>query len=121
MISHAFWIRRFAAAADAVGSSLRINGRPYTIVGVTEEGFQGNTFIGTDLWVPFAMAPHLTGRASMSNGKPGAYVGTCQPRSTAGRHPSGVVAEGGSRQSGRPRSSSNRRVSRRDHISAWLR
>jgi len=65
VISHAFWIRRFAAAADAVGSSLRINGRPYTIVGVTEEGFQGNTFIGTDLWVPFAMAPHLTGRASM--------------------------------------------------------
>ncbi len=65
VISHTFWIRRFAAAADAVGSNLRINGRPYTIVGVTEEGFQGNTFIGTDLWVPFAMAPHLTGRASM--------------------------------------------------------
>jgi predicted permease len=65
VISHAFWLRRFAAAPDAVGSSLRINGRPYTIVGVTEEGFEGNTFIGTDMWVPFAMAPHVSGRPNM--------------------------------------------------------
>jgi predicted permease len=65
VISHAFWTRRFASSPDAVGSTLRVNGRPYTIVGVTEAGFEGNTFIGADLWVPFAMAPHVSGRATM--------------------------------------------------------
>lgn len=65
VISHAFWARRYGASPDAVGSTLRVNGRPYTIVGVAEPGFQGNTFVGTDMWVPFAMAPHVTGRASM--------------------------------------------------------
>lgn len=65
VISHAFWLRRFGGAADAVGTALGINGRPYTIVGVTEPGFTGTTFVGTDMWVPFAMAPHVTGRATM--------------------------------------------------------
>ncbi len=64
VLSHAFWTRRFGASPDVVGTTLRMNGRPYTIVGVAESGFQGTTMIGADMWVPFSMAPHLTGRAS---------------------------------------------------------
>lgn len=62
VLSHAFWVRRFGAAPDIVGRAIRINARPYTIVGVAEPGFRGTTFVGTDMWVPFAMAPHVTGR-----------------------------------------------------------
>ena len=65
VISHAFWVRRFGASPEVVGTAIRINGRPYAIVGVTEPGFRGTTFVGTDMWVPFAMAPHVTGRGTM--------------------------------------------------------
>jgi len=65
ILNHAFWQRRFAGAPDAIGMTLRVNGRPYTIIGVAEPGFEGNSIIGTDMWVPFAMAPHLMGRTTM--------------------------------------------------------
>ena len=47
---------------DIVGQTIRVNGRPYGVVGVAEPGFHGSTVTGTDMWMPFAMAPHITGR-----------------------------------------------------------
>ena len=63
VLEHAFWTRRFGASPDIVGQTIRVNGRPYGVVGVAEPGFHGSTVAGTDLWMPFAMAPHITGRA----------------------------------------------------------
>ena len=63
VLEHAFWTRRFAASPDIVGQTIRVNGRPYGVVGVAEPGFHGSTVTGTDMWMPFAMAPHITGRA----------------------------------------------------------
>lgn len=40
MIGHAVWQQRFAGAADVVGRSIRVNGRPATIIGVMPEGFR---------------------------------------------------------------------------------
>ena len=63
VLEHAFWTRRFGASPDIVGQTIRVNGRPYGVVGVAEPGFHGSTVTGTDMWMPFAMAPHVTGRA----------------------------------------------------------
>ena len=41
VISHGYWTRRFGAAASAVGTSIEINGKPFTIIGVTPKGFSG--------------------------------------------------------------------------------
>ena len=41
VISHALWIARYAGAGDVIGRPLRINGIPFTIVGVTPPGFFG--------------------------------------------------------------------------------
>ena len=41
VISHDFWQTRFAGAADIVGREVKLNGQPFTIVGVTPAGFPG--------------------------------------------------------------------------------
>ncbi|HVU24392.1 MAG TPA: ADOP family duplicated permease [Opitutus sp.] len=60
VISRAFWAENFASSPDAVGRTMRLNGRIVTVVGVAPEGFQG-TVVGLkfDLWVPATMAPVL--------------------------------------------------------------
>ncbi|MCG8460408.1 MAG: ABC transporter permease [Holophagales bacterium] len=53
VISHAFWQSRFGGDPDVLGSTLRLNGTPFTVIGVGPEGFAG-TFIGypTEMWLP---------------------------------------------------------------------
>ena len=43
VISHGLWRDRFGGRPDVVGQSLRANGRSFSIVGVTPEGFEGTT------------------------------------------------------------------------------
>jgi putative ABC transport system permease protein len=55
VLSHRFWTRRFNADASVVGQTVRVNGEPFTVIGVAPEGFQGTTILGADLWVPTNM------------------------------------------------------------------
>jgi predicted permease len=60
VISHRFWQQRFAAAADAVGQTVRVNGVSFRIVGVAPAGFRGATLRNApDLWVPVHAWPAL--------------------------------------------------------------
>jgi predicted permease len=52
VLSHGFWTRRFNADPAIVGQTLRINGQPVTVVGVTPEGFQGLSLVVADVWLP---------------------------------------------------------------------
>jgi predicted permease len=53
VVSHAFWARRLGGDCRAVGSTLRIKGVPFTVVGVAAPGFTGGgRSMNTDLWVP---------------------------------------------------------------------
>ena len=49
VLSEAFWTRRFAADPAAIGRSLLVGGRQFTIVGVMARAFAG---AGTDVWLP---------------------------------------------------------------------
>ncbi len=59
VLSHQFWMRHFDGDTSAVGKTMRLNNRPYTVVGVAEEGFTGTSIIGADFWVPMAMDAHV--------------------------------------------------------------
>ena len=61
LISHAMWQQQFAADPDVVGRSIRVSGVPFTIVGVTPEGFTGLETRGfaETVYVPLSMAPAL--------------------------------------------------------------
>jgi len=60
VLSHGAWNRRYGGDPGVVGETVRLNGRPVTIVGVMPEGFTGQ-FPGfqMDLWVPMSMAVPL--------------------------------------------------------------
>ncbi|HEY8550370.1 MAG TPA: ABC transporter permease [Vicinamibacterales bacterium] len=69
IISHAFWQRHFAGAADVIGRTLTLNRVPFTVVGVTPPGFSGLT-VGRafDVAVPLGAEPVVRGRDSLLDG-----------------------------------------------------
>ena len=53
VISYAAWTNHFASDPNIVGKSVRLNKQPYTIVGVTPEGFYGTEkFLLPDIFIP---------------------------------------------------------------------
>lgn len=61
VLTHAYWQRRFGAAAGIVGRKLDVNGKLFEVVGVAEPGFHG-VEIGrvAALFLPMAMKPWVT-------------------------------------------------------------
>lgn len=55
VLSHEFWMRRFAGDGSVVGRAVRINNVPMTIVGVAASGFRGVSVVAPDVWVPASM------------------------------------------------------------------
>ena len=57
--SYGFW-KRQGGRSDFVGSTLQINGQPYTVIGITPEGFSGaSALIAPDIWVPLGVRSQL--------------------------------------------------------------
>src|SRR5881392_1317907 len=53
--SYGFW-KRQGGRADFVGSTLQINRQPYTVIGISPEGFCGaSALIAPDVWMPLGM------------------------------------------------------------------
>ena len=55
VLNYDYWRRRFNGDDSVVGRTLRINGRPVTVVGVAAPGFQGTGIQSADVWL--AMGP----------------------------------------------------------------
>jgi predicted permease len=55
VISYRIWRSRFAGDPNVLGKQVRMESRPYTIIGVAAQEFQGMSQpVVTDLWVPLA-------------------------------------------------------------------
>ena len=52
VLSHHFWVRRFASDPAIVGRPVQINGQPFVVAGVAREGFRGMSVAAPDLWMP---------------------------------------------------------------------
>ena len=55
VLSHGFWQRRFGSNAQLVGSSIKLNGKPFTVIGITHPEFIGLRQEMPDIWLPLAM------------------------------------------------------------------
>ena len=88
VLSHGFWMRQFGGEPGVIGSSILLNARPFTVVGVAPPGFSG-TEVGQsiDVFAPMTMQPTLM---------PGMGTALSEPRSQwlriIGRLKPGVVA-----------------------------
>ncbi len=56
VLSHRLWARRFGSDPAVVGRDVRLNGLPYTVVGVMPPRFDLRTD-NEELWVPIALTP----------------------------------------------------------------
>lgn len=63
VVAHAAWERLFGSDENLIGEEIRLNGRPYTVIGVAPDGFGGTDVLGsaTDVWVPMTMSGQLLG------------------------------------------------------------
>ena len=58
VISYEFWQTHLGASPGAIGQTIRLNGHPLTIIGVTPEKFQGTVLsINFSFWTPATLAP----------------------------------------------------------------
>jgi putative ABC transport system permease protein len=95
IISHALWQRVFNSDQSLIGQTIRLNSRPFTLVGVAPRGFVGPLLgVATDVWVPTALQPEVDPPAAAVRRSRG-HSGIFDLRSSrgllmVGRLPSGV-------------------------------
>jgi putative ABC transport system permease protein len=72
VLSHSYWKTRFAASRDVVGQTVLVNGHPFTVLGVTPEGF--DSAIGgykPGAFIPISMSdiamPWMAPRENLTN------------------------------------------------------
>jgi len=62
VLSHHLWEGTYGADPSVVGSTFMVEGRPFTVVGITPPGFFGETLRGDppDMWVPLQQEPLIS-------------------------------------------------------------
>src|SRR5262245_12246436 len=55
VLSHYFWRQRFAGDLNVVGRRLLLNGKSFTVIGVTSQDFVGLQIEMPDIWLPLMM------------------------------------------------------------------
>ena len=67
VISHHVWQGTYGGDPSVVGSTLVVEGHPFTVVGVAPPGFFGETLRSDppDLWIPLQQEPLIVGEGSL--------------------------------------------------------
>ncbi|HET8549240.1 MAG TPA: ABC transporter permease, partial [Bryobacteraceae bacterium] len=61
VLQYNFWSTRFMGRADVLGSTIHLNGAPFTVVGVAAPEFEGtNSGLLTQVWAPVTMKSALS-------------------------------------------------------------
>lgn len=57
VISENYWQKRFDGDPAIIGKALRLNGAPFTIIGITPRDFVGTGIGVPDFWIPLSLEP----------------------------------------------------------------
>jgi putative ABC transport system permease protein len=64
--SYGLW-QRMGGASDFVGTPLRVNGKPHTVIGIAPAGFSGiSALVAPDLWLPLGL--HTENNSPLNSG-----------------------------------------------------
>src|SRR6185437_12802455 len=60
VLGYGYWRRKFAQSPTIIGKDIRMNGYPFTVVGVAPAGFDGDV-VGEEMsfFVPLSMQPEI--------------------------------------------------------------
>ncbi|HET9983694.1 MAG TPA: ABC transporter permease [Longimicrobiales bacterium] len=76
LVSEGLWRRRLGGEPGAVGRSLTLDGRPYTVVGVLPASFRfGGDRHAPDVWIPLGQDPAGTGPRSRQFARGASFLG----------------------------------------------
>ena len=61
VLSHRYWLKRFSGDPVVIGKQINLNNLPFTIIGVSAEGFNGTMGVGSsqDITIPLALEPQI--------------------------------------------------------------
>jgi predicted permease len=59
VLSHEFWASHFNSDRAVIGRTLFINYKPFLVIGVAPEDFQGTELVSPEIWLPMAALPLL--------------------------------------------------------------
>ena len=60
VLSYSYWTTRFGRSPSAIGQTIYVKGVPFTVIGVTAQGFYGlEPASSTDFWIPLQSRPDL--------------------------------------------------------------
>ena len=61
VLSYSYWTTHFGRSPAAIGQTIYVKGVPFTVIGVTAQGFYGvEPASSTDFWIPLQNRPELT-------------------------------------------------------------
>lgn len=87
VLSYRYWRNHFAASPTVIGKTVKINGYPFTIIGVAPPSFSGTELIiAADFWAPMSM------ESEIEPGNDWLHARSAQNVWTMGRLKSGVSA-----------------------------
>ena len=69
VLSYGYWNRKFALSPAVIGKQIRLNGYPFTVVGIAQQDFRGEV-VGEDFaaFIPISMQPQIIrGRSLREN------------------------------------------------------
>jgi predicted permease len=89
VLSHHVWQGTYGGDRSIIGGTLFVEGKPFTVVGVTPPGFFGETLRGDppDLWIPLQQEPLINGATSILRQPIAAWlrvIGRLRPGATTG-------------------------------------
>jgi putative ABC transport system permease protein len=59
LLSYNFWARRFESDPSVLGKTLKLNGKPFTVIGITPKDFIGTYQNSPSVWLPISAYPLL--------------------------------------------------------------
>ena len=66
VLGHGLWARRFGSDPNVVGQTVRLNGHPFTVIGVMPRNFYGTIVgINSEYFVPMMMQPQVLPREDL--------------------------------------------------------